>query len=163
MKKCKHAPNFVLSIKNFTAMKNQKTLLSTLWIFVTFNYLYCDLMGLMDSRLLKQYLRGSVDGFSINEEFLLYAAILMEIPISMILLSRVLAPKANSWANMAAGIIKTVLMILTLFVGDFTKYYLFFACIEITTTIFICIYAFKWLQAIRKEPKNKTGVIANAC
>ncbi len=46
------------------------TLLSTLWIFVTLNYLYCDLMGLMDSNLLKQYLTGTVGGLALNEQFL---------------------------------------------------------------------------------------------
>ncbi len=39
-----------------------KLLLSTLWIFVILNYLYCDIMGLMDVNLLKQYLTGSVSG-----------------------------------------------------------------------------------------------------
>ncbi|KOY86544.1 hypothetical protein AD998_10660 [bacterium 336/3] len=134
-------------------MKNQKTLLSTLWIFITFNYLYCDLIGLMDSKLLKQYLNGSVEGFTIDGDFLLYAGILMEIPISMILLSRILSPKPNAVANILAGVIKTLVMILTLLVGSFTKYYLFFACIEIATTIFIIIYAFKWFQEIQRSQK----------
>ncbi|MCU0436761.1 MAG: DUF6326 family protein [Raineya sp.] len=135
-------------------MKNQKMLLSTLWIFVTFNYLYCDLIGLMDSKLLKQYFNGFVEGFTIDEDFLLYAGILMEIPISMIFLSRVLNPKPNAVANILAGIIKTVVMILTLLVGNFTKYYFFFACIEIATTIFITVYAFKWFQEIQKNKKQ---------
>src|SRR4051812_33154535 len=34
------------------------TKLSTLWIFVTLNYLYCDVTGLMDPDVLKQYLAG---------------------------------------------------------------------------------------------------------
>ena len=49
----------------------------------------------MDSNLLKQYLKGSVEGLIINESFLLYAGILMEIPIAMVLLSKILAKKAN--------------------------------------------------------------------
>jgi Family of unknown function (DUF6326) len=144
--------NFVRNQTLFI-MKNQKMLLSTLWIFVTFNYLYCDLIGLMDSKLLKQYFNGSVEGFSINEDFLLSAGILMEIPISMILLSRILKPKSNAVANISSGVIKTIVMVLTLLIGSFTKYYLFFACIEITTTIFIIIYAFKWFQEIQRSQK----------
>lgn len=127
-------------------MKNQATVLSTLWIFVTINYLYCDLIGLMDSNFLKQYLTGSVGGMKINEEFLLYAGILMEIPIAMILLSRFLKPSSNAWANITAGMIKTVVMIATLFVGAPTPYYLFFALIEISTTTFIVLYAARWLK-----------------
>lgn len=125
---------------------DRKTLLSTLWVFVTFNYLYCDLIGLMDSSLLKQYLTGQVEGMEINQKFLLAAGLLMEIPIAMILLSKILPVKANAWANILAGAIKTLVMILTLFMGKPTIYYLFFAAIEISTTIFIVIYAANWLK-----------------
>lgn len=127
-------------------MEAKKELLFTLWIFVTLNYLYCDLIGLMDSSLLKQYLTGNVEGLIINESFLLYAGILMEVPIVMVLLSRILRKKANCCANIVAGTIKTIAMIATLFVGKVTTYYLFFAVIEITTTLFIVGYAILWLR-----------------
>ncbi len=124
-------------IFNNYKMKNKRDFLSTLWVFVTLNYLYCDLIGLMDSNLLKQYLAGNIEGMVIDESFLLYAGILMEIPIAMILLSKLLAKKANCLVNITAASIKTVVMIMTLFIGSFTKYYLFFAVIEISTTIFM--------------------------
>lgn len=127
-------------------MKNKKELLSLLWVFVTLNYLYCDVIGLMDASLLKQYLTGKVDGMNINESFLLYAGILMEMPIAMIVLSKLLNHKINCWANIVTGSIKTTIMIATLFIGTFTTYYLFFACIEIATTVFIVSYAIKWLK-----------------
>lgn len=127
-------------------MKYKTELLSTIWIFVTLNYLYCDLIGLMDSTLLKQYLTGTVEGLTINENFLLYAGILMEIPIAMVLLSKILTKNINCWANIFAGSIKTIVMIATLFMGSVTLYYLFFAVIEIATTIFIVVYALKWLK-----------------
>lgn len=125
-------------------MNDKKALLSTLWIFVTLNYLYCDLIGLMDARLLRQYLTGTVDGLEVTPTFLFAAAVLMEIPIAMVLLSRILAAKPNRWANMLGAAIKTVVMVLTLFIGTFTMYYLFFAVIEIAATIFIFIYALQW-------------------
>ena len=127
-------------------MTNKRDFLSTLWVFVTLNYLYCDLIGLMDSTLLKQYLTGTVEGLIINESFLLYAGIIMEIPIAMVLLSKILTKNINCWANIFAGAIKTIVMIATLFLGPVTMYYLFFAAIEITTTIFIVVYALKWLK-----------------
>jgi hypothetical protein len=132
-------------------MKDRTLFFSTLWIFVTLNYLYCDLIGLMDATLLNQYLRGEVDGLRINEEFLLYAGILMEIPIAMVLLSRMLAPKPNAWCNLGAGCVKTAVMIATLFVGSTTAYYQFFATIEIATTIFISWTAFQWLKELKAE------------
>lgn len=127
-------------------MENKRDVLSTLWIFVTLNYLYCDLIGLMDSNLLKQYLTGNVEGLVINENFLLYAGILMEVPIAMVLLSKTLAKNLNCWTNIIAGNIKTMVMLATLFIGSFTKYYFFFAVIEIATTVFIIWYAVKWLR-----------------
>jgi Family of unknown function (DUF6326) len=123
---------------------DKRTLLSTLWIFVTLNYLYCDLMGLMDSNLLKQYLTGTVGGLTLDEPFMLMAAMLMEIPIAMVLLSRILKENVNRWSNIIAGAIKTLVMVFTLFVGTPTTYYLFFAIIEIATTSFIVWYAWKW-------------------
>jgi len=125
-------------------LKDRKVILSTLWIFVMFNYVYCDILGLMDSSLLKQYLIGTVDGLEITESFLFMGAILMEIPIAMILLSRILNYRANRWANIAAGLIKTLAMIMTMFMGKPSSYYLFFGIIEIATTIFIVYYAWTW-------------------
>jgi len=127
--------------------KDRKVILSTLWIFVMFNYTYCDILGLMDSSLLKQYLTGVVDGLELTENFLLIGAILMEIPIAMILLSRILNYKVNRWANITAASIKTIAMVLTMFVGTPTLYYIFFGSIEIATTIFIVYYAWTWKES----------------
>lgn len=134
-------------IKKMTLQFNdRKVILSTLWIFVMFNYTYCDILGLMDSSLLKQYLTGIVEGLEITENFLFAGAFLMEIPIAMILLSRILNYKANRWANIVAATIKTIAMILTMFVGTPTLYYAFFGTIEIATTIFIIYYAWNWKE-----------------
>ncbi|WP_432409706.1 DUF6326 family protein [Wukongibacter sp. M2B1] len=89
----------------------RKTILSTLWIFVIFNYMYCDILGLMNSGLLKQYITGIVNGLVMSEGFLLFGAILMEIPIAMILLSRTLNYQANRWTNIIATSIKTIAII----------------------------------------------------
>ena len=127
-----------------TLKTDRKILLSTLWIFAILNYLYCDIMGIMDVNLLKQYLTGTVNGMEMNENFLLGAAILMEIPISMVLLSRILNYKANRLANIIAGILMTLVQITTLFAGAPTNYYLFCSIMEIATTIFIIWCALKW-------------------
>jgi hypothetical protein len=121
-----------------------KILLSTLWIFAILNYLYCDIMGIMDVNLLKQYLTGNVNGMEMNENFLLGAAILMEIPIAMVLLSRILNYKTNRWANIIAGIIMTLVQIATLLAGTPAKYYIFCSIVEIATTIFVVWRALQW-------------------
>lgn len=126
---------------------SMKEKLSLLWIFVMFNYIYCDILGLMDANILKQFLTGSVDGMEITQGFLFAGAILMEIPIVMILLSRFLKYKANRIANIIAGSIKTVAMLLTMFVGTPTLYYLFFGSIEIACTSYIIWLAWNWKKS----------------
>jgi len=114
-----------------------------------FNYLYCDVLALFDPHILKQLTSEtpSIDGIIFDDNFLLSAAILMEIPIAMVILSRVLIYKTNRWANIIAGTIKTVIMIITLFVGDGpSRYYLFFGIIEIVTTAWIVFYAWNWRE-----------------
>ncbi|MBU2553646.1 MAG: hypothetical protein KKF98_04245 [Bacteroidetes bacterium] len=125
---------------------DRKILLSTLWIFAILNYLYCDIMGLMDVNLLKQYLTGTVNGMEMNENILLGAAILMEIPIAMVLLSRILNYKYNRWANIIAGTIMTLVQTATLFAVVPTRYYLFCSMIEIATTLAIVWLALKWVN-----------------
>lgn len=135
------------TINTTNGMEAIKARLSTLWIFALFNYLYCDVVGLMDPALLKQFMAGNVGGVQITQGFLLGAAILMEIPISMILLSRVLKDRANRWANVIAGIIMTVVQFSSLFFGSFpTIYYVFFSIIEMASTAFIVWYAWKWVK-----------------
>ncbi len=126
-------------------MDSMKARLSTLWIFAVLNYLYCDVMSLMDPGLLKQYMAGNIGGVHITQGFLLAAAILMEISISMVLLSRVLKFGVNRWANIIAGAITTAVQVSSLFFGSPpTLYYLFFSIIEIACTSFIVWYAWKW-------------------
>ena len=128
-----------------TAVMDRNVLLSTLWIFAVLNYLYCDVITLMDADVLKQLLTGTVGGMEMTQGFLLGAGILMEISISMVLLSRVLPYSANRWANIIAGTITTVVQVLTLFVGSSpTMYYIFFSIIEIATTALIVWLAWKW-------------------
>ncbi len=130
-----------------TAKMDRKVLLSTLWIFVMFNYLYCDVVGLMDPAFLNQYMTGQVGSMRITQGFLFGASILMEIPISMILLSRILKYRSNRWANIIAGTIMTIVQILSLFVGVPTMYYVFFSIIEISCTVFIVWYAWQWTES----------------
>ena len=136
-----------------TGRKDRIVILSTLWIFATLNYIYCDVLGLMDPGLLRQYLTGSVNGIHITQGFLLGAGILVEIPMAMALLSRVLSYRANRWANVAAGSVMTVVQCLTLVLAPSAGYYIFYSIIEIACTAFIVWYAWTW-------PCHEAGVIS---
>ena len=121
-----------------------RTLLSMLWVFVTFNYVYADVFGLLDPQQLSMIMSGVVGGVNITQEFLLLGAVLMEIPIAMILLSRLLPYRHNRWANIGAAVIKTAAVAASLTVTTPTMYYAFFCCIEIACTVFIVWYAWCW-------------------
>jgi len=113
-----------------------KVLLSTLWLFAMLTYTYGDVVTLMDP-----VKHGSIE---LTEGFLLFGSILMMIPISMVLLSRILKYRANRWANIIAGTFMTAFLTVTLFVAVPTMYYAFFSAIEIACTLFIVGYAWKW-------------------
>ncbi|WP_374700085.1 DUF6326 family protein [Fusibacter sp. 3D3] len=57
---------------------------------------------------------------------------LIEISLSMVLLSKILPYNVNRIANSIAATIITVVQIATLFAGKPTMYYMFFGAIEIT-------------------------------
>jgi hypothetical protein len=133
------------AIKGTVETKNRKAILSTLWIFATLNYLYCDILGFFDPVTLNEVLTGRAGNIQITQGFLLGASILMEIPIAMVLLSRILKHGPNRWANIIAGSIMTLVQISSLFFGTApTNYYLFFSAIEIACTAFIVWYAWTW-------------------
>ena len=129
---------------NQAAALDRRNLLSTLWIFAMFNYLYCDVAQGMDANFLKQYISGTVNGMQFTEASLLAAGILMEIPIIMILLSRVLKYKPNRWVNIIAGAIMTLVQTVSLFVARPALYYAFFSIIEIASTALIVWFAARW-------------------
>ena len=128
---------------NIANRTDKKVLLSAIWVFAVLNYLYCDVLALMDSNLLNQFLTGTVDGMKLTQNFLFGASILMEISISMTLLSRLLSYRVNRIANLIASTITTLVQIATL-IGKPTMYYIFFSLIEIAATSSIFIIALKW-------------------
>ena len=123
------------NIKN-PSKQDTKVKLSALWLFAMLTYTYGDVVTLMDP-----VKHGSIQ---LTEGFLLGGSIFMMIPITMVLLSRILKYGANRWANIIAGIILTALVSWTLFGEPPLPFYVFFASIEIVCTLFIVWYAWKW-------------------
>ncbi|AEA46666.1 DUF6326 family protein [Archaeoglobus veneficus] len=132
------------SNRKTTEMEDRKVILSTLWIFAMFNYVYADILTLFEPGMLEEIMTGSVGGIQFTQGFLLGAAILMETAIAMVLLSRVLKYRANRWANISAGTIHTAAVSLSMFLGTPALHYMFFGTIEIACTLFIIWYAWTW-------------------
>ncbi len=121
---------------------DMKIRLSTLWIFVLFNMVFADIVGFMNPGALQQIITGAV-GFEITQELLLVFSILLEIPIAMILLSRVLKYRANRVANIVAAVISILFVI-----GGGSGYlsYIFFATVEVISMSLIIWYAWTWRE-----------------
>ena len=123
---------------------DKKVLLSTLWIFAVLNYLYADVIGFYKPGLIAEIMTGGVGGMEFTPVFLLVGAILMETAIIMVLLSRILKHKWNRITNIIAGVIHTLAVSASMFVGIPALYYIFFGTIEIITTITIVVLAWRW-------------------
>jgi Family of unknown function (DUF6326) len=119
-----------------TKTKDRNVILSTLWLFATLNYIYCDVVTVMDP--VKRA------PFQLTPGFLLGASILVEIPIAMVILSWVLKYGANRWANIITGIIMTTVQALSLLIAAPAMYYVVFSVVEIACTLFIVGYAWTW-------------------
>jgi hypothetical protein len=130
-------------------IKDRKVVLSLLWIFAMFNYLYADVLTLMDPTMLNEIIAGT-SVVKMTPGALLAAAILMETAIAMVILSRLLNYKANRWANIIVGFIHTAAVFSSLFAGRPASYYLLFGIIEIACTVFIIWVAWTW-----PRPENR--------
>jgi hypothetical protein len=112
----------------------------------------------MDPTFLKQFMAGNVGGVAVTQVFLLGAGVLVEIPMAMVLLSRILGRRSNRWANIAAGVIMTVVQLSSLVVKTPALYYVFFSIIEVGCTAAIVWYAATWRGAERASAGQTEGL-----
>ena len=123
-------------------------LLSLLWIFLLLNFIYCDIIVLHDGGVLQDLIAGRAGALDVTPTFLLLVSLLMEIPIAMVLVSRLAARTHNRVANVTAGAIMIVIQTSSLFAGgapatsDWS--YLFFSAIELATLVAIITLAIRW-------------------
>jgi hypothetical protein len=118
---------------------DRKVLLSTLWIVVMINMLKADILSL--------YIPGSLDevartaGETPITQLMLGGAIMMEISIIMIILSRILKYRANRWVNIITSIITIAFV-----VGGGASYphYIFIATVEVVCLLLIIWNAWTW-------------------
>jgi hypothetical protein len=99
-------------------MHDTKERLSLFWLFALLNYLYADVLALF------AFVGSPNSAPHLPPWALMASAVLMEIPIAMILASRLLPFRANRLANIIAGTIMTLVngfltFVLPLTNGDF--------------------------------------------
>ncbi|MHB8706775.1 MAG: DUF6326 family protein [Coriobacteriia bacterium] len=114
-------------------MQDMGTRVSTLWIVVMLNMAFADIVGFIQPGALAGV--AGPGGVQITQGLLLVFALLIEVPLAMIFVSRILKRRANRWANTAAAVITAVFV-----VGGGSMelpFYAFFAAVEVACMVLI--------------------------
>ena len=135
-------------------ISDRRTILPLLWIFYVLNILYADVLNNMGAlaTIGSSPITNELIETLLTPEMLLIAAFILEDAMIMIILSRVLPYKINRVLNITVALLETLTVIASLFVGESTIYYRFFATVETMTSIFIIWYAWRWTES--KEIKT---------
>lgn len=131
-------------------MNDLGTRISTLWIVVMFNMAFADIVGFLQPGAL-QGVEGP-GGVPITQGLLLVVALLIEIPIAMIFVSRILKPGPNRWANTIAAVITSVFVL-----GGGSMelpFYAFFAAVEVACMALIVwsVWSRRSFEAVAARP-----------
>lgn len=129
------------SITSTTKKIDPKVLLSTLWIVIMFNMLYADILGLFIPGSIAEMAKTAANVGATIPLMMLIAAVMGNLSIVMIVLSRVLKYGVSRWANIIVGIITIVYIW-----GGMSTYphYLFIASVETICLVLIIWNALKW-------------------
>ena len=129
------------SNKKIMGMEEMRARLSVLWIVVMLNMVFADILSLFEPGALGELVTGTVDGIQFTSELMLMMAVILEIPIIMIFLSRVLNYKANRIVNIVAVVVTTIFIVAG---GSTSPSYIFFAGMEIVCILLIIRNVWKW-------------------
>jgi hypothetical protein len=126
---------------NLTKKIDTKVLLSTLWIVVMINMLKADILSLNIPGAAEEVARTSVSTGASIPQLMLIGAIMGQLGIGMIILSRVLKYGINRWVNIVVSIV-TIAYIW----GGAASYphYIFIATVETLCLLLIIWIAWKW-------------------
>ncbi len=124
-----------------TGKIDTKVLLSTLWIIVMINMLKADILSLFIPGTAEELARTSAGAGASIPQLMLIGAIMGQLGIAMIILSRVLKHGINRWVNIVVGIV-TIAYIW----GGAASYphYIFIATVETLCLLLIVWFAWTW-------------------
>ena len=118
-----------------------KVLLSSLWIAVMINMLKADIFSLNIPGSAEEVARTAASAGASIPQLMLIGAIMGQLGIAMIILSRVLKYGINRWVNIVAGIVTIVYIW-----GGAASYphYIFIATVETLCLMLIIGFAWTW-------------------
>ncbi len=115
---------------------NPQMLLSTLWVFILFNTILRDLHEFPTEGYIEEMM-----SLKLSDGIMLFFGFMVEIPILMVLLSRILNDKANKWMNIIAVVISSLGILYTLPSADLDD--VFFAIVNAAALVVIIITAWR--------------------
>lgn len=124
-----------------TKIRDIRGKLSALWIVIMLTMIYADILSFLRPELLRELMTGYAEGIRVTQQLLMGAAVMGEIPISMVLLTRIMKPTVNRWANFAAVPLTAAFIIAG---GSASPHYLFLAAIELMCLALILRYVWRW-------------------
>ena len=133
--------NVAAEIGKVSKKLDKKVLLSTLWIVVMINMLKADILSLYIPGAAAEVAKTAGD--TPITTLMLGGAIMMEISIVMILLSRVLKYRVNRWVNIIASVITIAFVVGG---GASDPHYVFIATVEVACLLLIIWNAWKWTE-----------------
>jgi hypothetical protein len=118
-----------------------KVLLSSLWIMVMINMLKADILSLFIPSATEEVVKTSASTGATIPQLMLGAAVMGQLAIAMIILSRVLKYGINRWANIGVSIV-----IIAYIWGGMAAYphYIFIATVETLCLLLIIGLAWTW-------------------
>jgi len=127
-----------MDIQNELADSRTRGILSSLWVFYFVNHIFMGLHEFANPAFVEQLLAG----IDVSDTVLLVAAITIELPILMSVLSRVLPNRVNWIANIAVAVFAVGLEISSNTNPDLDN--LFFLAAEFAGFVAIIVISIRW-------------------
>ncbi|PWJ21600.1 DUF6326 family protein [Jannaschia seohaensis] len=109
-------------------------LLSLLWVFVSLNIVFADVLSIYTPGVLPQVMEGVVEGVALSETLMLIAAVFIQIPLAMIVLTHLLPPRGLKLVTTVAALVTAAFVIGG---GSLKPHYIFFASCEVLALLTI--------------------------
>jgi hypothetical protein len=119
----------------------KKGTISLLWVVVMFNMAFADILSFILPGTLQEIMSGDTGPFKITQAMLLVFAVLIEIPIAMTILCRILKRRVNRVVNIVAAAVTTAFVVAG---GSTTLHYLFLAGAEVVAMLLIVLLCARW-------------------
>jgi Family of unknown function (DUF6326) len=121
---------------------NVRMKISALWTSMLFVFAYVDLFSLYRPDFRADLEAGEINGFTVNQSFVLGTTAYVVIPSLMVFLSLILRPRVNRIANIALSVMYA-LTIIAAAIGEW-NFFILGSAIEVMLLAAIVYYTWTW-------------------